>query len=80
MRIVDNETGKDVKGPNEVGEFWIKGPHIMKGYLKNEKATKESMCGDWFKTGDMGYYDDTFNFYITDRMKELIKVKGFQVA
>lgn len=68
-------------GPGETGEILIRGPHIMKGYYKNEAATKETIVKNgWLRTGDIGYYDKNFQFYITDRMKELIKVKGFQVA
>lgn len=53
----------------------------MKGYHNNEKATKETIIEDgWLRTGDIGHYDENSNFYITDRLKELIKVKGFQVA
>lgn len=53
----------------------------MKGYYKNETATKETIVkNEWLRTGDIGYYDKDLQFYITDRMKELIKVKGFQVA
>ena len=52
----------------------------MKGYLNNEEATREVINSEgWFRTGDIGYYDEQHNFYITDRLKELIKVKGFQV-
>lgn len=52
----------------------------MKGYLHNEKATKETITPDgWLRTGDIGHYDEKEMFYITDRLKELIKVKGFQV-
>lgn len=47
----------------------------MKGYYKNEKATKESMTDDgFFKTGDLGHYDPKYGLYVTDRIKELIKV------
>lgn len=68
-------------GPNVVGELWTRGPHVMKGYHNNEKATRETITPDgWLKTGDIGYYDENHEFYITDRLKELIKVKGFQVA
>lgn len=52
----------------------------MKGYHENEKATNETVTPDgWLRTGDIGHYDENSEFYITDRLKELIKVKGFQV-
>lgn len=64
----------------EVGELWIKGPNIFKGYHNNPEATKNALTDDgYFKTGDVGYQDKDGNFYITDRVKELIKYKGFQV-
>lgn len=64
----------------EVGELWIKGPNIFKGYLNNPEGTKNALTDDdYFKTGDVGYLDEKGNFYITDRVKELIKYKGFQV-
>lgn len=75
--------GKEL-GPGEVGELWMAGPNIFQGYWKNEAATKNSVevvdGVRWFKTGDVGFQDDKHNFYITDRVKELIKYKGFQVA
>ena len=65
----------------EVGELWVKGPNIFQGYLNNEAGTKNALTPDgYFKTGDVGYQDKEGNFYITDRVKELIKYKGFQVA
>lgn len=68
-------------GPNVTGELFFRGPHIMKGYLSNEKATKETLIGNgWLRSGDIGHYDEEGKFYITDRAKELIKVKGYQVA
>lgn len=71
-------------GAGEVGELWLAGPNVFKGYWKNETATKDSLVEAdgriWFKTGDVGYQDEKHNFYITDRVKELIKYKGFQVA
>lgn len=52
----------------------------MKGYLKNKKATDETIDKDgWLHTGDIAYYDQEKAFYVVDRLKELIKFKGFQV-
>ena len=53
---------------------------VMKGYLGNEKATQETVKDGWLHSGDIAYYDEDGRFYIVDRLKELIKVKGFQVA
>jgi len=65
----------------ETGEFWVKGPHVCAGYLNNAAATEGIMTPDGFlKTGDIGYQNEDGDFYITDRLKELIKYKGFQVA
>jgi len=65
----------------ETGELWIKGPNVFKGYHNNPEATKIALKGDgYFKTGDVGHQDKDGNFYVTDRVKELIKYKGFQVA
>ena len=68
-------------GPGEIGELWLAGPNIFKGYWKNKSATKDAITPDkYFKTGDVGFQDKDHNFYITDRVKELIKYKGYQVA
>lgn len=68
-------------GPNQHGELLIRGPQIMKGYHNNKQATDDILVdGGWLRSGDVAYYDEDFQFYITDRLKELIKVKGFQVA
>ncbi|KAF7591795.1 hypothetical protein BBP40_001121 [Aspergillus hancockii] len=65
----------------EVGELYMKGPNIFQGYHNNPSATADCLSPDgWFRTGDVGYQDKNGNFYITDRVKELIKYKGFQVA
>ena len=79
-KIIDTETGAEL-GMNERGEVLIAGQHIMVGYLNNAQATKDSIDSEgWFHTGDIGYVDDDGYFYIVDRLKELIKYKGYQVA
>ncbi|KAI8062596.1 hypothetical protein BC940DRAFT_308621 [Gongronella butleri] len=79
LRVVD-ENGKDL-GPNQPGELWARGPQRMIGYMDNEKATREMVDDDGYvHTGDVGYYDEEGYFYIVDRIKELIKTKGMQVA
>ncbi|KAL1138968.1 hypothetical protein AAG570_009029 [Ranatra chinensis] len=80
VKVVDLTTGRSLP-PNSKGEICVKGPQVMKGYLNNEVATKEAIDDQgWFHTGDIGYYDEQHLFYVVDRLKELIKVKGFQVA
>ncbi len=75
-RIVDPESGDDA----ERGELWIRGPQVMKGYLNNAEATADTIDGDgWLHTGDVAEVDDEGHFEIVDRLKELIKYKGFQV-
>jgi len=79
-KIVDGATGKEL-GRNEDGEIWTRGPQVMKGYLNNEEATRCSIDADgFFHTGDIGHIDDNDHYFIVDRLKELIKYKGFQVA
>lgn len=79
-RIVDIESGADL-GPDEEGELWIKGPQVMQGYLNNAKATAETITKDgWLRTGDIAKINADGYMYIVDRLKELIKYKGFQVA
>jgi len=79
-KIVDVAAGKEL-GRNEDGEIWIRGPQVMKGYLNNAEATRNSIDADgFFHTGDIGHIDDHDQYFIVDRLKELIKYKGFQVA
>jgi acyl-CoA synthetase (AMP-forming)/AMP-acid ligase II len=78
-RLVDPETGEDV-AEGEEGEIWLRGPQVMLGYLNNAEATAEIFAGDgWMRTGDVGRVDENGYFYIVDRLKELIKYKGYQV-
>ncbi|KAG6816577.1 hypothetical protein H0H87_004877 [Tephrocybe sp. NHM501043] len=79
--LVDGDGNGDVEAKEgEPGELWVRGPTVMKGYLNNEAATKDSITPDgWFKTGDIAVRDQEGYYYIVDRRKELIKYKGFQV-
>jgi acyl-CoA synthetase (AMP-forming)/AMP-acid ligase II len=79
-RVVDVTSGVDV-APGEKGEIWIRGPQVMKGYLNQPEATRDCLDDDgWFHSGDIGYVDEDGHFFIVDRLKELIKYKGMQVA
>ena len=79
-RLVDPETGADVEA-GERGELWIRGPQVMRGYLGNEEATAATVDADgWLHSGDIATVDADGFFEIVDRLKELIKYKGFQVA
>jgi acyl-CoA synthetase (AMP-forming)/AMP-acid ligase II len=81
-RLVDTETGKDITDSNHAGELWVRGPSVMKGYYKNPEATEGTFAPDpkgrWFKTGDSATRDAGGFYRIADRLKELIKYKGFQ--
>ncbi|MFI5568444.1 4-coumarate--CoA ligase family protein [Streptomyces sp. NPDC051740] len=81
MRIVSlDDPGKDL-GPGESGEILIRGPQIMKGYLGRPDATAAMIDEDgWLHTGDVGHVDEGGWLFVVDRVKELIKYKGFQVA
>ncbi|MCF2127601.1 4-coumarate--CoA ligase family protein [Strepomyces sp. STD 3.1] len=81
MRIVSlTDPGKDLP-PGESGEILIRGPQIMKGYLGRPDATAALIDEDgWLHTGDVGHADSDGWLFVVDRVKELIKYKGFQVA
>ncbi|MFF8951794.1 4-coumarate--CoA ligase family protein [Streptomyces sp. NPDC014940] len=81
MRIVSlDDPGKDL-GTGEPGEILIRGPQVMKGYLGRPDATTAMIDADgWLHTGDVGHVDGDGWLFVVDRVKELIKYKGFQVA
>jgi 4-coumarate--CoA ligase len=85
--VVSNTYGKILDkngnslGPNQQGELAIKGPQVMMGYQDEPQQTKDCLSSSgWLLTGDMFYYDEDGYFLMTDRIKELIKTRGFQVA
>src|SRR5574341_33368 len=79
-KLMDPATGAEL-GPHQEGELCVRGPQNMKGYLNNPEATARTIDRDgWLHTGDIGYADEDGHFFIVDRVKELIKYKGFQVA
>jgi acyl-CoA synthetase (AMP-forming)/AMP-acid ligase II len=80
MRVVDPATGADVSR-GETGELLVRGPQVMKGYLNAPEATAAMLDPDgWLHTGDLGLIDEDGYVFIVDRVKELIKYKGLQVA
>lgn len=83
-KLVDPDSGNEIGIPAEglsaTGELWFKGPNVMAGYLNNEAATKETIDADGFlHTGDLAQVDANGCVYVVDRLKELIKYKGYQV-
>ncbi len=80
LRVTDPETGQNLDYHKE-GEIWIRGPQVMKGYLNHPEATAETIDSEgWLHTGDLGYVDEDGYLYVVDRLKELIKYKGLQIA
>lgn len=78
-KIVDPESGEAFP-VNKTGELWLRGPTIMKGYFSNEEATASTLDSHgWLRTGDLCYIDEDGFIFVVDRLKELIKYKGYQV-
>ncbi|KAF2822214.1 acetyl-CoA synthetase-like protein [Ophiobolus disseminans] len=80
-KIVLDDAGLVEAPQGERGEIWVRGPNVMKGYWNKPDATRDTVTPEgWLKTGDVAYMDETNHVFIVDRKKELIKVKGLQVA
>ncbi len=84
FKLVDTETGEEIplprQGRSDLGELWVRGPQIMKGYLNRPEETALALPGDgWLRTGDIAEMDPEGHVFIVDRLKELIKYKGYQV-
>lgn len=80
LRVVDQVTGTNL-GTDQVGELWIRGPQVMRGYRNRPEETANILTADgWIRTGDLGSIDRDGFVSIIDRIKDLIKVKGYQVA
>jgi len=77
-KIVDPETETELQ-PREIGELWVRGPQVMKGYYNNPEATAQTVIKGWLRTGDLAWKDEEGYVFIVDRLKEVIKCKGFQV-
>jgi acyl-CoA synthetase (AMP-forming)/AMP-acid ligase II len=78
-RIVDPDGGGDL-GPGRTGELWLRGPQVMRGYRNQPEATARTLTDGWLRTGDLCYFDADGYLFVVDRLKELIKYKGAQVA
>jgi fatty-acyl-CoA synthase len=81
-RVIDVETLRELP-PGEVGEIIVRGPQVFRGYWKQPDATRQAFVehdgASFFRTGDLGYYDEEGYFFITDRLKRMINAAGFKV-
>ncbi|XP_065222090.1 uncharacterized protein LOC135846750 [Planococcus citri] len=78
-KVIDTETS-EILGPGQMGELCFNTPGMMKGYSDDPEATASAIRDGWLHTGDLGYYDEDGDFFVVDRLKELIKYKAYQVA
>jgi fatty-acyl-CoA synthase len=81
-RVIDVESLKEL-GPNQVGEIIVHGPQVFRGYWKQPEASAQAFVEHdakrFFRTGDLGYYDEEGYFFITDRLKRMINCSGYKV-
>ncbi len=78
VKIVDPITMEELSVGQE-GELWVKGPQLMKGYWKNPKATEEAVKNGWMRTGDLATMDEEGYIYLSGRLKDIIKYKGYKL-
>jgi acyl-CoA synthetase (AMP-forming)/AMP-acid ligase II len=79
-RLVDPDTGEDA-GRGQPGELWLRGPKVMQGYLNNAEATRSMIDPDrWLHTGDIAVVDEDGWYRVVDRIKDIIRYKGYQVS
>src|SRR3546814_5877977 len=81
MRVVDAETGVDVPADGEtIGELWLRGNTVMKGYLKNPSATREALADGWFRSGDLAVLHPDGYCEVKDRSKDIIISGGENIS
>ncbi|MGC6403975.1 MAG: AMP-binding protein [Candidatus Comchoanobacterales bacterium] len=77
--IMIMDSHKQSLPPDQIGEIWVKGPQVTRGYWQNDKETNEVFEGHWFRTGDLGFIDQSGCLSIVDRLKDMIIISGFNV-
>lgn len=78
LRILDADTGEEME-PNEIGELYVRGASVMKGYWGKESETDNAIVDGWYRTGDLGYLDESSHLYLVDRAKDMIVTGGENV-
>lgn len=79
VKLVDTETGEDIRKPGVAGEMWVRGPNVATGYWNNPEVTQNSYTAGWFRSGDIGHRDKDGYYYVVDRLKDLIITGGENV-
>lgn len=79
IKLVNPDTGEEVKETNEPGEMWVKGPNVATGYWNNPEATQKAYTAGWFHSGDIGYVDEDGYYFVVDRLKDMIISGGENV-
>lgn len=79
VKLMNPDTGEEVKEPGKTGEMWVKGPNVAVGYWNNPEITQQSFTAGWFHSGDIGYADEDGYYYVVDRLKDMIISGGENV-